>query len=196
MKRTLAGVLTVVALAGCGSDDDASTAAATTEAAPTADATTGISVDRAWARTSATGQTTGAIYFELTASADDRLVGASVPATVAADAQVHEVVPADMAADEEMGDMDDMGTEEDMDHMDDMATGDTMDDMGAMVMRELTSGLPLTAETTVAFAPGGYHIMLLDLVEPLAVGDEIELTLDFETAGSQTITVIVAESAP
>jgi copper(I)-binding protein len=66
----------------------------------------------------------------------------------------------------------------------------------AMVMQEMTDGLPLPAGETVSLAPGGYHIMLLDLVEPLETGDEFEVTLDFENADDVTLTVTVSETAP
>ena len=200
MKRalTLLGLsLGVLALAACGSDDDS-----------TSSADQGVTIENSWARTSAAGQTTGAIYFDLTVDADDTLLSASVPASVAADAQVHEVVMSDMAG----GDMDsgDMSTETtqmgdmgsgttEMGDMDsgDMDSGD-MDsgDMGEMTMQELVDGLALTAGETVKFEPGSYHVMLLDLAEPLAVGDKIDLTLEFQQAGSVSLTVEVAESAP
>ncbi len=78
-------------------------------------------------------------------------------------------------------------------------TSDTSDMEGmdpAMTMQELTDGLALNAGETVTFEPGGYHVMLLDLVEPLEVGDEIELTLQFAEAGDTTLNVDVAVSAP
>ena len=184
MKRALsllALVLPVLGLAACGSDDDA--------------AAQGVSIENSWARTSAAGQTTGAIYFDLTVDEDDTLLGASVPASVAGDAQVHEVVMSDMSgdgmgSDTTMGDMsgDGMGS--------DTTMGDMSGDMGEMTMQELVDGLALTAGETVTFEPGSYHVMLLDLVEPLEVGDEIDLTLEFEQAGSVSLTVEVAESAP
>ncbi len=86
----LALTLPALVLTACGSDDDA--------------AADGVSIENAWARTSAAGQTTGAIYFDLTVDEDDTLSGASVPASVAADAQIHEVVMSDMSGDD-MGDM-------------------------------------------------------------------------------------------
>ena len=63
MKRVLT-LLPIVALslAACGSVDP------------------GISIDGAWARTTAEGQTTGAIYFSITSDEADTLIGASVPA--------------------------------------------------------------------------------------------------------------------
>ncbi|MGA1051031.1 MAG: copper chaperone PCu(A)C [Ilumatobacteraceae bacterium] len=149
----------VVPLSACGSDDDA------------------ITIDGAWARPSATGQTTGAVYFRITSEIDDRILAASVPASVAATAEVHEVVMADMSG-EMSGDMDDMSGEM------------------QMTMQEMTDGLTLPAGETVVLEPGGYHIMLLDLAEPLEVGDEVELTLDLGTADDITLTVEVAESAP
>ena len=166
MKRLLSfTALTALTLAACGSDDG------------------GVSIDGAWARTSAEGQTTGAIYFEITADEDDRMIAASVPASVAATAEIHEVVMAEM--DDEMSGDGEMDDDSDMGGMDPQ-----------MRMQELTDGLPLPAGETVTLQPGGYHVMLLDIAEPLEVGDEIELTLDFEDADDVTITVEVAASAP
>ena len=175
--------LGAIVLAGCGSSDDS------------------VSIENAWARTSAAGQTTGAIYFDLTVDEADTLLGASVPASIAADAQIHEVVMADMATgDMDSGDMDsgdmDSGDMGDMDSGDMESDDSGSMDMGAMTMQELTDGLPLAAGETVAFEPGSYHVMLLDLAEPLEVGDTIELTLDFAEADDVTLTVEVAESAP
>ena len=51
-----------------------------------------------------------------------------------------------------------------------------------MTMRPVES-IELPAGKTVKLEPGGYHIMLLDLVKPLEVGEKIELTLTFDKAG-------------
>ena len=37
--------------------------------------------------------------------------------------------------------------------------------------------LPLPAGKTVELKPGGYHVMLIDLVKPLATGDKVPVTL-------------------
>ncbi|MEQ9163678.1 MAG: copper chaperone PCu(A)C, partial [Ilumatobacter fluminis] len=145
----------------------------------------------------------GAAYFDITADDDDVLVAASVSSDVAGSAEIHEIVEAEMDMDDmddgEMSDMDDMDDRE-MSDMDDMEDGDHEMDMGdgdmAMVMQEMADGLPLPADETVSLEPGGYHVMLLDLVEPLETGDEFELTLDFENADDVTVTVTVAETAP
>ncbi len=39
------------------------------------------------------------------------------------------------------------------------------------------------------FKPGDLHVMLIGLKKDLAVGDTFDVTLDFEKAGEQTITV-------
>lgn len=65
---------------------------------------------------------------------------------------------------------------------------------GVMQMREVTGGVPVAPGETVAFGPGGYHIMLMGLKQPLTKGSKFPLTLLFEKAGKQTVEVTV-ESA-
>lgn len=55
---------------------------------------------------------------------------------------------------------------------------------GVMKMAALPNGLPIPAHETVKLAPGGYHIMFLDLKGPLKKGDKIPGTLTFEKAGT------------
>src|SRR5450631_3340737 len=54
---------------------------------------------------------------------------------------------------------------------------------GVMTMRPLDKGLAIEPGKTVKLAPGGYHLMLLDLKSPLKQGDEVPVTLEFEKAG-------------
>jgi copper(I)-binding protein len=58
-----------------------------------------------------------------------------------------------------------------------------MDANGAMAMRPVEGGLEIPAGGTVELKPGGYHIMLIDLVEPLVPGSKITITLKFEKSG-------------
>jgi hypothetical protein len=44
--------------------------------------------------------------------------------------------------------------------------------------------------------PGGYHVMMLDLSEPLTDGAVIELTLTFEQAGEIVVDAVVGDGAP
>ena len=55
---------------------------------------------------------------------------------------------------------------------------------GVMTMRPLPDGLEIPAGETVALAPGGYHLMLMDLAGPLKDGEHVSGTLRFEKAGT------------
>ncbi len=48
---------------------------------------------------------------------------------------------------------------------------------GVMTMRPLDKGLAIEPGKTVKLAPGGYHLMLMDLKNPLKQGDKVPLTL-------------------
>src|SRR5882724_2482444 len=54
---------------------------------------------------------------------------------------------------------------------------------GVMTMRPLDKGLAIEPGKTVKLAPGGYHLMLMDLKNPLKQGEKVPLTLEFEKAG-------------
>ena len=62
----------------------------------------------------------------------------------------------------------------------------------AMKMRPVTS-IALPAGEAVSLQPGGYHIMLLDLVAPLTAGQPFAITFSFEKAGAQTVQATVRE---
>lgn len=51
-----------------------------------------------------------------------------------------------------------------------------------MRMRPVQGGLDLPAGKTVELKPSGYHLMLLDLKQPIKDGDEVPLTLVLEGA--------------
>ncbi len=62
---------------------------------------------------------------------------------------------------------------------------------GVMTMRPLDKGLVIEPGKTVKLAPGGYHLMLMDLKTPLKQGDKVPLTLEFEKAGKVTLSLEV-----
>lgn len=62
-----------------------------------------------------------------------------------------------------------------------------------MMMRELEAGLPLPAGEAVALAPGGNHIMLMGVTEPLKTGDTVPLTLTFANAAPVEVTATVGQ---
>lgn len=187
--RSFAGVaLAATALifaAGCGDDESSDSTAADTTAADTAADTTvseqasdEIVFAGQWARTSPMMATMGAAYVTITSPIDDKLIAASVDATVAASVEVHETVVSGTDTTAAMG------------------SDTTMPSGGMEMTMRPVEFIELPAGTAVELKPGGYHIMLLQLVEPLEVGDTLELTLVFETAGEITIDVPVLDEAP
>jgi copper(I)-binding protein len=53
--------------------------------------------------------------------------------------------------------------------------------------------LEITVDRPAVLAPGGDHLMLIDLERPLAGGESIELMLLFERAGEVPLTVPVID---
>lgn len=66
-----------------------------------------------------------------------------------------------------------------------------VDDEGRATMSEV-KGLSVPADEQVRFEPGGLHVMLTELNQPLAAGDTFDLVLTFAEAGEQTVEVAVA----
>lgn len=62
---------------------------------------------------------------------------------------------------------------------------------GVMTMRPLDKGLAIEPGKTVKLAPGGYHVMLMDLKGPLKEGDKVPMTLQFEKAGKVSLSLAV-----
>src|SRR5271168_165355 len=55
---------------------------------------------------------------------------------------------------------------------------------GVMKMRPVEGGLEIKPGETVTLAPGGFHMMLLDLKAPLEQGKMLKATLKFDHAGT------------
>lgn len=66
---------------------------------------------------------------------------------------------------------------------------------GTMTMSPVEA-VEVPAGGTADLGPGGYHLMLFDIETPLAVGDTLELTLEFERAGAVPVSVPVMRQAP
>ena len=56
-----------------------------------------------------------------------------------------------------------------------------------MRMKPVEGGLEIGPGATVELKPGGYHLMFMDLKEPLKEGETIKGTLVFEKAGSVAV---------
>jgi copper(I)-binding protein len=94
---TAIAALTLIATSCGSSTSSTDTVAAETTLVATE---TTFTVDGAWARTSPMESTVGVVYMNITPSADDALVGASVDMAIAGMTQVHETTT---AADGSMG---------------------------------------------------------------------------------------------
>jgi copper(I)-binding protein len=68
-------------------------------------------------------------------------------------------------------------------------------DGDVMIMRELPKGLAIPAGKSVKLTPGGYHLMLMDIAEPLKERQVNKLTLKFEKSGPVDIDVMVGPAA-
>ena len=130
--------------------------AACSQPAPPPESVSMLEFRDAWARATAAGQSSGAMYFTIVnkGETEDKLIGVS--AARAEMASVHET--------------------------------ETLDGVARMRM---VRALPVPAKATVALSPGGTHVMLAGMKEPLMLGERVELTLRFEKAGDKKVAVIV-----
>ena len=62
---------------------------------------------------------------------------------------------------------------------------------GVMTMRPVEKGLTIDPGKTVKLAPGGLHLMLMDLKGPLKQGEKLPITLEFEKAGKVQVSLDV-----
>lgn len=63
-------------------------------------------------------------------------------------------------------------------------------DGGTMTMRQIP-GLDIPADGKARLAPGGNHLMLIGLPQPLTAGQTVSLTLQFEKAGAVPLQFVV-----
>jgi copper(I)-binding protein len=66
----------------------------------------------------------------------------------------------------------------------------SLEQNGMMEMLPVTS-LPIAPGKPITFSPGGYHIMLTGLTQPLTAGQTFPVTLTFADGGTVTTTVSV-----
>jgi periplasmic copper chaperone A len=164
--------LAAIALVAAACASSGSSAAPSASAAPEMTAGPGgvMTVTDAWARAMPPGQTTSAVYLKIAngTGQDDALVSVSTPAT--ATAEIHEVVAVSAAPD---------------------ASADAGGMGGGMMGMQPIAKLAIPAGGSVELKPGAFHIMLIDVKDPLKDGSTIEVTLNFEKAPPITLTVPV-----
>lgn len=141
------------------------------------DRSTTLRVEHAWARTTPTGATNGVVYFRLTSPVEDRVLGASVAASVAGGTELHETMAAGGGAG--------------------MPNMPGMDPSAPQAMTmEPVDHLDVPAGGTLELSPGEKHLMLVDLHDPLTAGSHLQLTLHLATGGDLPVDVIVADNPP
>jgi len=59
-----------------------------------------------------------------------------------------------------------------------------INDNGVMKMRPVEGGIAVPAHGKAELAPNGFHLMFMDLKQPLKQGDTLKATLKFEKAGT------------
>lgn len=131
---------------------------------------------------------TGAAYFMLhnASDTDDALLGASSDVAETVEIHLSGMVSQDGAAEGQAADQEHgMGQSE---HPMGEAEMQDMSNIGTMVQVERVE---LAAGHEIAFEPGSYHMMLINLERELVAGDTFELTLHFEHAEDLTIEVKV-----
>lgn len=143
-------------------------------ACASSDTQTALAATDAWARPTPTGATNGVVYLSLVTDITDSLVSVEVPADVAGSAELHATTTSA-----------DGGS-----HSHGGGGGGETFSMGEVEGFDLSPASPLT------FEPGGNHIMLVDVPDPLQLGEQFVLTLGFASERTLTLTVTVADNPP
>jgi periplasmic copper chaperone A len=66
---------------------------------------------------------------------------------------------------------------------------------GAMVMRPKADGFVIEPGTPHVLAPGGDHIMVMDLASPIRPGDQVEVTLSLSDGSTTRFTALGKETS-
>jgi copper(I)-binding protein len=131
-----------------------------------------LSSHGAWSRPTPVGADNGVVYLTVTSDIADQISGAKVPAAIAQRAELHTTMTDSQAAGHH---------------------GNTIG--GTMTMAEVDS-LPIAAGESIDFAPGGNHIMLVDVAQPLELGTTFTLTLTLASGRTLDTDVIVTNNPP
>jgi periplasmic copper chaperone A len=63
-------------------------------------------------------------------------------------------------------------------------------------MQRIEGGMPVPSNGTLVLQPGGFHVMFMGLSHELENGEEVDIELVFQNAGSVTITAAVQTMSP
>jgi copper(I)-binding protein len=127
----------------------------------------------AWSRPTPSGATNGVLYLTITSDTDDALVAVDVPEQVAAAVELHETT---------------------IEHGG--AGGHHGGGGGEVVSMGQVTSFEIAADGSLTFSPGGNHVMLIDLAEPLQTDERYVATLRFESGRTLDVDVVVADNPP
>ena len=65
-----------------------------------------------------------------------------------------------------------------------------------VIRMEMVRSVPVAADEEIIFAPGKYHLMLVNLKKGLKVGDRVRVTLHFRNYGDLVVNGSVQDAAP
>ena len=71
----------------------------------------------------------------------------------------------------------------------------SMEMNGMAMMHPVEGGLAIAPGASAVFAPGGYHLMLVGLKQPLTAGSSFPVTLKFQKAGAVSVQFTVETGA-
>ncbi len=199
-------------MTACGSDSADTTVAADTAAVETSTVATdtvaaetaaagdttatatasSLTISGAWARTSPMMKGAGAMYATISNGGDaaDALLSVSVPAEIAAKVELHETVAVESMDSAAMGSEAAMAAETTMAGA--MGSEAAAGSEEMMTMRPVEM-IEIPAKGEAVLAPGGLHIMLLEMPTTLATGSTFEATFTFRDGGEQKVQVEVRD---
>ena len=67
---------------------------------------------------------------------------------------------------------------------------------GELMSMQKMEAFDVPANGALQFKPGGHHVMLFNMTQPLKAGESFPLTLQFEKAGEVTLEVNIRDQAP
>ena len=126
-----------------------------------------VEVEKVIARESIAGSKITAVYMDILNNSDENLSLTAVKTKVSKKAEIHESSQ--------------------------VKCHEGNDSHGVFKMRQLDK-VEIPAHGTLSLAPGGYHIMLIDLVKPLKQGDKVNLTLVFSDKSQKDVTALVTSN--
>lgn len=147
-----------------------------------------VDVAGAWSRPAIAGGN-GAVYFTLTNRESEPVILVGVSSPVARYAEIHETYAID--GHEAAGPDHSHGHEGASEHAHGRPGENTAAHPGPVLAMRKIDQLTIASGETVEFAPGGYHVMLIELERTLAWGDRFALTLHFADGRSAAVEVVV-----